>query len=105
MKRTFKTTALVIGMITLAITGCRKEAAKFTTDEKAANTDNATIEALIVQSEQDNDAMEANYNALSDDISMENEGIAADYAVEPEDIDADENSTDARVKERAKITN
>jgi len=103
MKRTLKTAALVIGMITLAITGCKKEAAKFSTDENTEATNNANIEALLIQSEQDNDALEANYNDATDDISIENDGIAADYAVEPQDVDADESSMDARVKEREKV--
>lgn len=103
MKKTLKTAALVIGMITLAITGCKKESTKATTDENTEATKNANIEALIVQSEQDNDAMEAYYNDATDDISIENDGMAADYAVEPQDIDADESSMDANVKEREKV--
>ncbi len=103
MKKTLKTTALVIGMITFAITGCKKESAKLSTDENTEATNNANIEALLSQSEQDNDALEAIYNEASDDISIENDGIAADYAVEPQDVDADESSMDASVKERAKL--
>jgi hypothetical protein len=104
MKRTFKISALVIGMMALAITGCKKDKVadqKETTTQTSEN--DADILALVNQAEEAENNMEAVYDEAAEDMSIANEGIAADFLVEDNDIDADENSTDATVAKRKQI--
>ncbi len=99
--KTLKLTALAFGMMTIAFVGCKKDATKFSTTE--TENQEVIIDALGTQVETENDQMEATYNASTDDITIENAGIAMDYLVEENDIDADETSADASIAERAKI--
>lgn len=104
MKRTLKISALVIGMMALALTGCKKDKlVEQNATTQAITSGDEDITALVIQAEEDDNNIEATYNESTEDISMENEGIAYDYLVEASDIDADESSQDAAVAKRKKI--
>lgn len=102
MKRTLKTSALVIGMMAFALTGCKKDklVEQNATTQEIVNED---LTALVSQADEDANNMESTYDEATEDVAMENDGIAYDYLVEAQDVDADENSQDATVAKRKKI--
>lgn len=104
MNRTLKISALAIGMMALVMTGCKKEklVEQNATTTQLAETD-ADILGLVNQADLVEDNMEVTYNESTEDLTMANDGIAADYLVEENDLDADENSNDATVAKRKNI--
>jgi|GEM_PF-543682 len=101
--RTLKISALVIGMMTLAITGCKKENVAKQETTNTETTSDPDISALALQAEAVDNSMEAVYNQATEDFTMENEGIAADFLVDATDVDADENATSANDAKRKHI--
>jgi hypothetical protein len=104
MNKTVKITALAIGMMALVITGCKKDklVEQNATTTQIAESD-ADILGLVSQAELVEDNMEVTYNEGTEDLTMANDGIAADYLVEESDLEADENSNDATVAKRKNI--
>lgn len=104
MKRTLKISALVIGMMAIALTGCKKDKVVDAAAQTAQTSENdADILALVNQAEETENNMEAVYDEATEDMAIANDGIAPDYLVEENDIDADENYTDATVAKRKQI--
>lgn len=104
MKKTLKISAMVIGMMAFALTGCKKDKLveqNATSQEVLTETEN--IDIIAAQAEQDDTNLESQYDEAAESIYMDNEGVANNFAVESDDIDADENSSDSKVKARKKI--
>ena len=103
MKRNLKIIALAIGIMAVGITGCKKEAMEMV----GSGTDfsNSEIQALVVQTENENANQEVTYDEVTSTMAAVNEGVAPDYLVSSEDLDADENSSSAAVQARSSIRN
>ncbi len=84
MKRNLKIAALVIGIMALTITGCKKECMNL--DPAQTNLSETEIQALAVQSESENEAPEILYDETTSEMVAVNEGIAIDYLASAEDF-------------------
>jgi len=106
MNQTLKISALAIGMMAIVFTGCKKDKLveqNATTSQLADSETDIDILGLVDQADNADNNIEVIYNEGSEDLTMANDGIAADYLVEENDLDADENSSDATVAKRKNI--
>lgn len=95
MKNLIKKSALVLGIAFIALTGCRKENVDLnSTINPSSESD---IEALVTQTDQENESVAIIYDESSNEITASNEGIAADYLISEADLEAETpaNSTSA----------
>lgn len=103
MKKNLKIIALAIGIMVVGITGCKKEAMETLVSD--TDLSSSEIQALAVQSENQGNEVEITYDEVTAIMAAVNEGIAPDYLVLSEDLDADENSSSPSVQSRSSIRN
>lgn len=99
MKTHLKSVALAVGIMAVLITGCKRE------DLNPSNVITAQdeIQALVAQTESEQTEPVITFDEVSGVMAAVNEGVAPDYQVIPEDLDADETSPNAGVRSRKPI--
>jgi hypothetical protein len=103
MKKNLKIIALAIGIMAVGMTGCKKEAMEMATS--GTDVSNSEIQALVVQTENENSNQEITFDEVTSSMAAVNEGVAPDYLVSSEDLDADETSSNPNVRGRSQIRN
>jgi len=103
MKKNLKIIALAIGIMALGITGCKKECMESPVSDNDLSS--SEIQAMVVQTENGGSEPEITFDEVTASMAAVNEGIAPDYLVSSEDLEADENSSNPAVQSRSSIRN
>jgi hypothetical protein len=93
MKHYLKQAAFAFGIMAIALIGCRKESLNLNPSLNPSSE--SEIQSLVIQTDQESEALETTFNESTNEIAVVNEGLAADYLVTEYDFNTESGSDPA----------